>query len=414
MAAPPFDPLDLADALHPDEGATPLQPPEPLGATAAGEATAGTPPFVLRRLSIPEWDAYIAAYVFAWRPPRWIVLHHTWRPTAATWRGEASMRAMQRYYAGLGWTSAPHLYVAPDGIWLATPLSRIGIHAGAQNGSVAQGWYSIGLEMVGDFDREPPSGPVWAGARAVLRGIARRVGRDPAAMLTFHRDSSSKSCPGWAVTREWVLAELAAAAAPPQAPPLTTPDSLLLGPPSGPAAAAIVYLSARATQYDPGAIATIVDAYRREGEAHGLDWFLALAQLAHETGCLTSWWCARPQRNPAGLGVTGETRPGQLPQPGPDWAHDGRVWRRGLSFACWDPDAVRAHLGRLLAYALPTGRGTPAQQALLAEALALRPLPASYRGVARTLRGLQGTWAVPGATYARRIADHANRMRGGA
>jgi hypothetical protein len=42
--------------------------------------------------------------------------------------------------------------------------------------------------------------------------------------------------------------------------------------------------------------------------------------------------------------------------------------------------SVRAHLGRLAAYALPANTGTAAQKALIAEALTFRPLPASKRG----------------------------------
>lgn len=207
-------------------------------------------------------------------------------------------------------------------------------------------------------------------------------------------------------------------APPPATPPVVagplSPDSPILGPPSGSAEAAIAYLAARSTHYEPGAVAEIVTGYRRIGGEAGLDWFGALAQVAHETGGLTSWWSARPRRNPAGLGVTGETRraPAALP-PGPDWAYDGQVWRRGLSFARWDGDAIRAHIGRLLAYALPMGQGTPAQQRLIAEALALRPLPAAYRGAAPTWRGLNGRWASPGATYADGIVRHARAMRQG-
>jgi hypothetical protein len=188
--------------------------------------------------------------------------------------------------------------------------------------------------------------------------------------------------------------------------------SPIIGPASGTPESALVYLAARATQYEPGAIAEIITAYQREGRAAGVDWFLALAQVAHETGNLTSWWCARPRRNPAGLGVTGQTRPGHIARPGPDWAHDGQLWREGLSFARWDPDGVRAHLGRLLAYALPQGQGTPVQQALIVYALSLRPLPEHLRGVAPTLKGLGGTWAVPGPDYGARIAARANLMRG--
>lgn len=408
------DPLDLSDALHPLEGVDPAQPPALLGATAdSPDATSGTPPMIIRRLSLAAWHAYVSAYAFPWRTPSRVVLHHTWSPTAAQWRGEGSMRAMQRYYAGLGWSSCPHLYVAPDGIWLAAPMSRIGIHAGRGNGSVAEGWYSIGIEMVGDFDHARPSGAVWDGTKAVLAGLRSRIGRPLASILSFHRDYSSKSCPGHAVTRDWVLSQLPEPALQTIA---SSAQSPILGPASGTAESAIVYLSARASQYEPGGVAEIVTAYRREGGPAGVDWFVALAQLAHETGNLTSWWCARPRRNPAGLGVTGEAMIADA-RPGLDWAGPDAAghYRRGLSFARWDPDAVRAHLGRLLAYALPAGAGTLAQRALIDEALGLRPLPAKLRGAARTWGDLDGRWAVPGVGYGERVTARANAMRlGGA
>lgn len=217
--------MDLSDALHPIDGPNPEQPALPLGASPlAVENTEGSPPFVMRRLSLGEWDSYIARYAFPWQLPRWITLHHTWKPRAEDWRGLASMRAMQTYYRGLGWTSAPHLYAAQDGIWLATPLDRIGIHAGSGNGSLAQGWYSIGLEMVGDFDRLTPAGLTWTHTLAVLRGIARRCGRNVGSMLNFHRDFSTKSCPGHAVTRAWVLSQ---AAEPPR--PVEEPMTRVIG-----------------------------------------------------------------------------------------------------------------------------------------------------------------------------------------
>jgi hypothetical protein len=109
-----------------------------------------------------------------------------------------------------------------------------------------------------------------------------------------------------------------------------------------------------------------------------------------ETGHLTSFWSQRPRRNFAGIGVTGE--PGI-----------------GLSF----PDlrtAVRAHTGRLLAYSLPSGTGSQAQIQLIEEALAFRPLPQQFRGVAPTLKGLAGTWAKD-PQYAVKLARIANEIR---
>ena len=188
----------------------------------------------------------------------------------------------------------------------------------------------------------------------------------------------------------------------------------LLGPATGTVEAAITWLAPRSTAYTPYDVGVIVNGYARIGEAAGLDWFLAIAQCAHETGHLTSWWCQRPRRNPAGIGVTGETREAPPDQPpGPDWAWDETIqrWRAGLSFASWVDESIPAHLGRLLAYALPAGAGTPYQQQLIDYALWRRPLPDHLRGVAVTITDLNGRWAWPGTEYGQRILALAERMR---
>ncbi len=403
------DPSD--DRLHPREGPDPAQPPLPLGAApgASAETTEGTPPFVMQRLSIVEWRDFIAGYHFTWKLPKTVVLHHTYRPDQTTWRGLTSMRAMQRYYAGLGWTSAPHIYCAADGIWLATPLARIGIHAGAGNGSLRAGWYSIGLEMVWNGDVSRPHGPTWDNTLAVLAGLCLRLGRPLAEVMAFHRDSSIKSCPGNRVTRAWVLDAFAA-----QTPPVLPPaprGTPILGPASGTQAAAVAWLTARATQYNAVDIRTIVSAYARIGDAAGVDWFLALAKCAHETGSLTSWWCARPRRNPAGIGVTGDARQGE--RPGVHWVRDAddHAWLEGVSFAQWDADAIRAHLGRMLGYALAPGAGTAEQRALGAYALTVRPLSRTIQGRHPTIDTFGGVWAVDKG-YGPRIVAMRNRMQG--
>jgi hypothetical protein len=118
-----------------------------------------------------------------------------------------------------------------------------------------------------------------------------------------------------------------------------------------------------------------------------IDPLVVVAQMVLETGNLTSFWSQPPRRNPAGIGVTGE--PGA-----------------GLSFRSW-PAAVRAHVGRLLAYALTEQEADAAQRALIEEALAVRPLPSDKRAIAKTLRGLAGSWAADPA-YAGKIAQVAN------
>jgi hypothetical protein len=161
-----------------------------------------------------------------------------------------------------------------------------------------------------------------------------------------------------------------------------------------------------------------VRAYFAQCLPLGLDPVLAVAQMLHETGNLTSFWAARPQRNPAGIGVNGEKQAAE-PADRAGWAYNTqrRQWERGVSFTSWVNDATPAHLGRLLAYALPVDVETRAQAAAIQRALTYRPLPPMMRGSAPTLKQLgrahnptgQG-WASPGTDYGARIAAVANRI----
>lgn len=173
-------------------------------------------------------------------------------------------------------------------------------------------------------------------------------------------------------------------------PGAVTPDSKLLAAERAPAGRAEQYLLARPHgEYSEDDVRRIVGLYYTTAAAVGLDPLVAVAQMAEETGHLTSFWSQRPRRNLAGIGVTG--KPGE-----------------GLSF----PDlatAVRAHTGRLLAYTLPSGAGTQAQVQLIGEALAFRPLRDDFRGAAPTLKGLVGRWAQD-PQYAVKVAGLANEI----
>ncbi len=153
---------------------------------------------------------------------------------------------------------------------------------------------------------------------------------------------------------------------------------------------------------------TIVPAYFSVCASVGMDPVMLLAQMIHETGCMTSWWSQRPRRNPAGIGVTGRTSPNQ-PSSGA-WALRDGIWAEGVSFPSWKDDSIPAHAGRVLAYALRDDQANQVQRQMIARALSYRPLPAHFRGVAPTWRGLNGRWAVPGATYADKIAEIANAI----
>lgn len=171
--------------------------------------------------------------------------------------------------------------------------------------------------------------------------------------------------------------------------PISVDTPLLAAPRIGHEQAAAYLLRRPHGEYTPQDVAHIVAHYFRIGERVGIDPLLALAQMAHETDTLNSWWAARPRRNPAGLGVTG--KPGV-----------------GLSFASWEHSS-QAHIGRLLAYALNDDEASAEQWLHIGAALYVRPLPTNYRGIARSLKGLTGTWATD-PHYSHKLARVANAM----
>jgi hypothetical protein len=136
-------------------------------------------------------------------------------------------------------------------------------------------------------------------------------------------------------------------------------------------------------------LADIVNLYVKTCKSVGVDPLVAVNQMELETAHLTSKASQPPRRNPAGIGITSAST-------------------QGPSFPTWNK-AVRAHVGRLAAYAIPKGNGTQAQKALIAEALAVRPLGDSKRGVAVRLKGLSHNWAED-PNYADKIARIAKEI----
>jgi hypothetical protein len=148
---------------------------------------------------------------------------------------------------------------------------------------------------------------------------------------------------------------------------------------------------------------------------------------------LSSWWAQRPRRNPAGIGVTGATKPRRptslTRQVDGDtittWAElPNGTWAEGISFPTWE-HGIRAQVGRLVLYTLGAG-DTKARQRLAAYANRVRPLDQEAWGSVATLKALgavhnpanigkprkrwKAGWAWDGAEYGARIAAKANEM----
>ena len=154
-----------------------------------------------RRLTLNEFRDYVKEYNFGTKPANKLVIHHTWSPTKESWAGERTILGLKGYYERKGWKAGPHLFVAEDGIWLFTPMRKDGIHAGKLNPR------SVGIEVVGNYNEEKWSGDTKKNALGTIKVLMDQLDLSEDD-LYFHRDSSSKSCPGWAIAKEWLYKEL--------------------------------------------------------------------------------------------------------------------------------------------------------------------------------------------------------------
>lgn len=158
-----------------------------------------------KRLTPEEFKAYCENFNFSPNNPNKIVVHHTWRPTVEQWQGQKSINGLKTFYENkkpTPWSAGPHLFCAPDGIWLFTPMNLQGIHASAGN------YRSIGIEVVGDYDEVVWEGEVKKNALSAIDVLMDRLKVGPA-NLKFHNDYSTKTCPGKAIKKDWIISELA-------------------------------------------------------------------------------------------------------------------------------------------------------------------------------------------------------------
>jgi hypothetical protein len=181
------------------------------GNSRSGEEVIKSPPMEIigECLSNDEFVRYVEALDIPNPLPTRIFLHHTWKPTPETWRGLSTIMGMKAYYERQlwrdsqgrlreGWTVGPHLFVAQDGIWLFSDLRHDGV------GVYGHNYRTRHLEMVGDYDAIKPTDPILESTVVALGVLHERLGLD-VQKLNFHRDFSDKSCPGWAVTKEWII-----------------------------------------------------------------------------------------------------------------------------------------------------------------------------------------------------------------
>lgn len=206
-------------------------------------------PFDATIIHWPTISAF-AAYLQGVPRPAWckgITNHNTYIPNELQWRGMASMQSMRDTYIAKGWSAGPHLYLAAaapnpadTGIWAMTPLSHIGVHAGACNAT------HLGIESVGDFNARPPTADQYTLLITVNLLIMRHWGLPPETINVHNECMVGRTCPGKFLTGAQIRADLRKPA-PPIPPPyrpyrLIAPCAPLTArSPSAPLAAGVVF-----------------------------------------------------------------------------------------------------------------------------------------------------------------------------
>jgi hypothetical protein len=152
-------------------------------------------------LTANEFKKYVENKSFGILPANKTILHHTYIPNLSQWKGLSSIMAMKKVYEGKKWKAGPHLYIAPEGIWLFSDMAKDGVHAGSGN------WRSIGIEMVGDYSFNKPKGMVWELTKYAITILNNKLKLLPE-NIKLHREFSDTECPGKAINKLWVIDEL--------------------------------------------------------------------------------------------------------------------------------------------------------------------------------------------------------------
>jgi len=158
--------------------------------------------------TIAEFTAYLQGVP----RPAWakgLTNHNTYIPDERTWRGMASMSSMRDHYIALGWSAGPHLFLAAaapnpadTGIFQLTPISHVGVHAGACNAS------HVGIESVGNFQDRPPTDDQYTLLIAVNRAILEHWRLPPEAVNVHNECMAGRTCPGKYLTGTQIRADL--------------------------------------------------------------------------------------------------------------------------------------------------------------------------------------------------------------
>lgn len=162
----------------------------------------------LDSLNITPWAKFVVVHNTSVPD---IALYKTWQARQGkykNWTPEQWLKNLASYYSGLGWDGGPHLFIPPteDTILVLNSLLVPGTHSPSWNK------FSLGVETVGEFQREGFTDPTQANLIAALAMLHTKFGLKPDGFvlggstaatagkgLHFHKEDTKTShdtCPG--------------------------------------------------------------------------------------------------------------------------------------------------------------------------------------------------------------------------
>ena len=141
-----------------------------------------------KKMSAAQFARYLRGLkIYPWtRRIKRIVLHHTSSPVD-TWQGSGSMLHYWNLYRSRGWKSGPHIFIAPNGVWLFTPITKKGtcsVKEADKN--------SIHIEVVGRYYDKFPKKDIESIAADVIVSIMEKFWL-PFNSITNHFSFDSES-----------------------------------------------------------------------------------------------------------------------------------------------------------------------------------------------------------------------------
>lgn len=157
-----------------------------------------------------EFKDYVATLQFASWKPKFIVLHSTQVPNLTQWHkgsAEKRLKALAIMFGSqFGWSRGPHLFIDDEKIWVFSPLTQPGTHTPSWNK------VSIGIDMVGDYDRKPLDEHVRDNTVAAVAILDSFLKLKPES-IKFHNEdpiTTHRNCPGRYVDKADLIRRISA------------------------------------------------------------------------------------------------------------------------------------------------------------------------------------------------------------